>query len=453
MKTISLSFILSVATALFAGNTPEIYSKECIIRDGMPNFFVKAESSQDVKVAYLGGSITAQNGYRVQTLDWFKNHWQKQNFFEINAAIGGTGSQLGAFRVAKDVLQHDPDLVFIEFAVNDYGSADKDPNKVIASLEGIVRQIIKHNPQTDICFIYTLTHKSIDDIKSGKYPLSTIAHEKVADHYGIPSINMGLKIIELENAGKLVMKGEGGTFGSVLGDLAEEQMPVNEDGKIVFAKDGVHPYSDSGHIFYTQAIKRSINKLTEAGTPQTRTICEALNKSNLENAKMIDIGLLAKGDGWFEHPWDNDLLPLYIQKFMPKVKYTCLKGDSIEFRFKGSAFGLFDIMGPTGGNALCYIDNELVGDYNRFDSYCSYYRMNSFLHQLSQEGEYDVRIELGNRLTIDEKEKILAQRNIKIDNPEKYSDNCLYAGMIMMIGDIITVEPILEQPEESIDIN
>ena len=36
--------------------------------------------------------------------------------------MGGTGSDLGVFRLQHDVLRQRPDLVFIEFAVNDAGA-------------------------------------------------------------------------------------------------------------------------------------------------------------------------------------------------------------------------------------------------------------------------------------------------------------------------------------------
>jgi len=42
---------------------------ELNIRDGLPNFFMKVLKGDSVKVAYLGGSITAQNGWRVYSLD------------------------------------------------------------------------------------------------------------------------------------------------------------------------------------------------------------------------------------------------------------------------------------------------------------------------------------------------------------------------------------------------
>ena len=79
---------------------PLAEAREVRARGGLPNFFLKAQTTgAEVKVGYLGGSITAQNGWRVQTLAHFKKAYPQATFAEINAAIGGTGSDLGVFRV------------------------------------------------------------------------------------------------------------------------------------------------------------------------------------------------------------------------------------------------------------------------------------------------------------------------------------------------------------------
>ncbi len=88
-------------------------------RGGWGNFVSKLRSGETVKVAYLGGSITAAPGWRVKTREWLSKEFPQAKVAEINAAIGGTGSDLGVFRLQRDALQHHPDLLFVEFAVND----------------------------------------------------------------------------------------------------------------------------------------------------------------------------------------------------------------------------------------------------------------------------------------------------------------------------------------------
>ncbi|MGA1338735.1 MAG: SGNH/GDSL hydrolase family protein, partial [Opitutales bacterium] len=93
---------------------PLAEAQEVRARGGLPNFFLKAQTTgAEVKIGYLGGSITAQNGWRVQTLAHFKKAYPQASFAEINAAIGGTGSDLGVFRVKQDVLSQGPDLLFV----------------------------------------------------------------------------------------------------------------------------------------------------------------------------------------------------------------------------------------------------------------------------------------------------------------------------------------------------
>lgn len=74
-----------------------------------------------LKVAFLGGSITGKDDcWRPQTMDMFRRLHPHITWEEINASVGGTGSDFGAFRLAREVTDHTPDLVFVEFAVNDW---------------------------------------------------------------------------------------------------------------------------------------------------------------------------------------------------------------------------------------------------------------------------------------------------------------------------------------------
>ena len=154
-----------------------------------------------MKVAYLGGSITAQNGWRLYSLDWFKLLFPKAIFSEINAAIGGTGSDFGVFRLKDQVLKYLPDLVFVEFAVND---GDTPTEKIVWSMEGIIRQIWESNPNTDTCFIYTIKADFLESEQDGNLPNSAKAMEKVADHFGIPSINFGFEVSKMVSSNQLI---------------------------------------------------------------------------------------------------------------------------------------------------------------------------------------------------------------------------------------------------------
>jgi len=149
------------------------------VRGGLPNVLAKLKAGKEVRVGYLGGSITAAPGWRVKSLKWLQEQYPAAKLSEINAAIGGTGSDLGVFRAQHDVLQFKPDLLFVEFAVNDGGTG---PEQIQRCMEGIVRQTWRVDSTTDICFVYTLSLPYLADLKAGNDSRSATAMEAVADH-------------------------------------------------------------------------------------------------------------------------------------------------------------------------------------------------------------------------------------------------------------------------------
>lgn len=85
--------------------------------------FQKARDGEEVTVAYIGGSITEGIGggndgcYAKLSADMFGEKFGKVNY--INAGLSGTPSNLGVLRLQRDVLDNSPDIIFVEFAVND----------------------------------------------------------------------------------------------------------------------------------------------------------------------------------------------------------------------------------------------------------------------------------------------------------------------------------------------
>ena len=148
----ALALLLPCALATAQGNRPTFETQPADVvqaRSGIGSTVAKLEAGKDVTVAYFGGSITAANGWRPKTTAWLQAQYPSAKIHEVHAAIGGTGSDLGVYRCYHDVIAHHPDLVFVEFSVNDGGAA---PEKIWMQMEGIVRQIWKANPETDIVF-------------------------------------------------------------------------------------------------------------------------------------------------------------------------------------------------------------------------------------------------------------------------------------------------------------
>ena len=410
-----------VTTPVQAEEFPLVDAVECSPRGGLPNFFAKLNAGGEVRIGYLGGSITAAPGWRVKTREWFAAQYPQAKVSEIHAAIGGTGSGLGVFRVGEHALKHKPDLLFVEFAVNDGGT---DPESIHRSMEGIVRQTWKANPETDICFVYTFSKPMLDTVKEGKFQRSASAMEGVAAHYNIPSIHMGLEVAKLEKEGKLVF----------------QSADANADkaaGKIVFSTDGVHPLVDTGHVLYTEAVIRGMEQMKALGKPAAHSLKEPLRADNSENAKLIPVTKEMLKGTWTQFDAVKDNMGKKYASRVPSLWKATQPGDSLEITVTGSVLDIYDLVGPDGGQLEVWVDGEQKKPVNRIDAHCTYDRLASFRVLTAPEGgAHKIKIQLS--ATAPEKEKILFEKN-RPDlqkNPDKYAGNFWYLGGLLVIGDV-----------------
>lgn len=121
----------------------------------------KARQGQDVTLVYLGGSITEgasaspqkTHCYAALSAKAFAEKFaaDPEKVHYVNAGISGTPSRLGITRLEQDVLSKAPDVVFIEFAVND--ANDKQSQMVYESL---VRRLLQSETQPAVVLIFTL---------------------------------------------------------------------------------------------------------------------------------------------------------------------------------------------------------------------------------------------------------------------------------------------------------
>jgi len=123
----------------------------------------KARRGEEICVAAIGGSITAgglqtkdpKNRYIARVADWFTQTFPKAKVRFVNAGIGGTNSLYGAMRVQRDVLSKKPDLVIVEYAVN-----DNHPVPMFwGSYEGVLRQILREPQQPAIVQLFFMQRK------------------------------------------------------------------------------------------------------------------------------------------------------------------------------------------------------------------------------------------------------------------------------------------------------
>lgn len=419
-----LVLVVALALASAQGAVPE-----CQPRGGLPNTFQKLAQGERVRIAYLGGSITAQPGWRPQSLGWFRELFPAATVEEINAAIGGTGSDLGVFRLRHDVLDAKPDLIFVEFAVNDAGAP---PAQIYRCMEGIVRQTWRALPSTDLCFVYTLAGTMLETLKAEQLPASQAAMEKIASHYGIPSINFGVEVARLEGAGRLVFRGKQPGSETELQALGS---------RILFSPDGVHPYPDTGHALYLQSLVRAMAFIRPEGKAGPHTLGDPFVADHLEAAKMFPLDRARLGPGWVRLDGKTNSLARSFGGRLPGLWRANQPGDLLEFQFRGTYAGVYDLVGPDCGQVSVSIDEGPAQVRPRFDGYCTYHRLATLVAaQGLTNATHRVRITI--HPDQPDKVRILAGNQEKMDDPARFDGRAWYAGAILLVGELVEVDGV-----------
>ena len=367
-------------------------------------------------MAYFGGSITAARGWRPKTLAWLRERFPKAKVNEINATISGTGSDLGVFRLEKDVLSRDPDLIFLEFTVNDIWASQELTHR---SVEGIIRKAWRKNPAIDFCFVYTFLVGFEKHLDAGRCPPTQAAHERVAAHYGIPSINPSLRIAQLAQEGKLIFKGQ----------------PDDPDAgdKLVFSRDGCHPL-DGGHEIYRDVIADAISKMDTGASPKPHRLGKPFREDNWENARLVPISADMVRGTWKELG-EGDELHRRFGYHLPHLWHSGNPGDELEFAFTGTRIGFYDAVGPDGGQLRWEIDGEKSGVLPRFDADCYYYRLTrGWLTDGLSPGKHRIKVRLDSEQP--DREQVWRRVRDKPDfNPKDYEGTNVRLGYWMILGE------------------
>jgi len=150
MLQMKLWTLAAVIACLFIGGCgkEQAAMPAALPRTSFESFDQRARDGERLNVVFFGASLTwganatdpQTTSYRAQFADWLEQKYPNAHFMFRDAAIGGTGSQLGVFRFDRDVLRHKPDLVLLDFSANDDIYSDDPENG--ASYESLVRRTI-----------------------------------------------------------------------------------------------------------------------------------------------------------------------------------------------------------------------------------------------------------------------------------------------------------------------
>jgi hypothetical protein len=156
----------------------------------------KAERGEDVTIAYIGGSITQGAGakpihthsYAYQSYLKFREMFGKEdgkNVHFVKAGVGGTPSELGMIRYERDILRNgevEPDIVIVEFAVNDAGD---ETNGIC--FESLVLKILSSENKPAVILLFSVFENdwNLQDRLS-----------PVGMHYDLPMVSVKDAVVE-----------------------------------------------------------------------------------------------------------------------------------------------------------------------------------------------------------------------------------------------------------------
>ncbi len=284
------------------------------------DFAAKAEKREPVSVVFFGGSLTFSanasdpniTSYRGRMMQWLRQKYPNTPIDFHDAAIGGSGSQLGMFRIDRDVLKHKPDLVFLDFTVND--DAEGTDPQALASYERIVRDLLENDTAVMPVLMLFRWHAEKPD---APLPPRHEAHLKLAQAYGIQAANVLAAVRE---------KVKAGTKPPDLWNLG----------------DGAHP-GDEGYEVFFQAVRdrfeKSIVEKTSAIVPE-KTVFEDLYPKRTR--KILTEKLPA---GWTRQKTYRTALWIdgMASRWIGDVAVAAAKTQSVplEIEFEGSMVGIF----------------------------------------------------------------------------------------------------------------
>ena len=314
------------------------------LRGSLQNSFRKFEKERRARVAFLGGSITEMNGWRNMVEQQLQQRFPYTQFEWVEAGIGSTGTTPGSFRLQHDILSKGKiDLLFVEAAVNDDTNGFSALEQV-RGMEGEVRHALESNPEMDIVMLHFIYDPFIPLIARRQMPDVILNHERVANHYLIPSVNLCQEIGERMQDGEFTWDDFGGT----------------------------HP-KPFGHKFYAAAIGHLFDEMWKGVSPEGPIVAHELPIKPLDtysyyNGDFIALEKARLNKGWeLVGNWHPDNKAEKRNGFVdvPMLEAT-RPGDRLTLDFRGKAIGIFCVSGPSAGILEYSVDGAPFKELDTF---------------------------------------------------------------------------------------
>jgi lysophospholipase L1-like esterase len=267
-----------------------------------------------MNIAIIGGSITEgagaseySNSYVYKLEEYLKGKYKDENVKNLGA--GSTASNFGLFRLKRDLGDFKPDVIFIEFAVNDriYNSMDSS-----IYFEGLLRECTKFTEKILIV-----------DLPTGMCDSCTNIHKKFAYFYDIPLIDVQDEV--WRKIGKR--------------ELTWTKISV----------DNLHP-NDRGHELYFEIIKNNL-EYVDINNLKVNMDFRVLSKYKFNSPVIVayDSTQIEYYGDWHEENFDLN----------NKFKFGAMTnsiGNGVVFKFKGKHLSMMNLLSEDSGILECKLD-------------------------------------------------------------------------------------------------
>jgi hypothetical protein len=301
-------------------------------------------------VAYQGASVTVQReGYRPrlhERLVAATGHEHRA----VMAGTGAMGSIAGVVLMDRLVLPHRPDLCFVEYTTSDVDG--RTPLEHLgAVLEGIVGKL--RGAGCEPCFLHLF--RSDGAVAPGQ-PVYDV-YERVAEHHGVPSIDVAAELGRITDAG----------------ERSADELVYEESHTTAL-----------GSELTASAIFDALRLLGSTTRPREQA---PLFDESFRRTEVIPAAR--------EHVAD----PAAARAHTFRLAYPCIEVDAsneLRCRLAGDLLGLLVVVGPDSG----WIEVEAGGtvrEYELWDEYCFYDRLGAAILTPFCPAGTEVRIRLSER--------------------------------------------------------
>ncbi len=277
--------------------------------------FARAAHGEPLRYVAIGGSITQASG------DGWVGEWLREQFPEsdvtvVNSGMSATGSSLGIFRIDRDVIAHQPDLVAIEYCVNDGGGSDED---VVRYMETLVVRL-KSLPKPPAIVI-------VEAASQGGVNLER--HRRVARHYGLIEVDM-----------QVAVDAQGGTWSD-------------------YFSDTVHP-NKAGHELYAKTMSGVLAPLVERARSSRVEIKPAMLPAPLSVKPLLLDARMIPLQGYVTPGWRAEAsLPAWWNRFFQGVLTADKPGAVLKIPVRGTTIGVFSALSKDYGSFYASVDGGL----------------------------------------------------------------------------------------------